>query len=195
IVEQLLRAFRDRRFLGLEARRAKHRADQARMRSHVPADHHVLERRHLGEEADVLKGTGDARLCHFVYRARLVWLAAELEGARVRRVETGENVEEGRLACAVGADQAVDLAFLDRDADVGERLQAAEALRHAADLQDGRAFSHALLRRNELRWSPRWPWARRAAARPDRPGFAAAARRARACRARAKAKDPAAAPA
>src|SRR5690606_15112803 len=48
----------------------------------------------------------------------------------------GDDVEEGGLAGAVGADQPVDLPAPDLDADVGERLQAAEALAHAGDRQD-----------------------------------------------------------
>jgi hypothetical protein len=37
-------------------------------------DHHVLERRHLGEQADVLEGARDAGLGHLVHRAGLVGL-------------------------------------------------------------------------------------------------------------------------
>jgi hypothetical protein len=42
-------------------------------------DHHVLQRRHLGEQADVLEGAGDAGLGHLVHRRRLVGLAGQLE--------------------------------------------------------------------------------------------------------------------
>ena len=106
------------------------------MGADVAPDHHVLERRHLGEQADVLEGAGDAGLGHFVHRRRLVGLAGQLEGAAVGRVQAGHHVEEGGLAGAVGADQAVDLAALDGDADVGQGLQAAEALGDAGDLEN-----------------------------------------------------------
>ena len=121
----------------LKPRRAEDRADQPRVRAHVAADHHVLQRRHLGEQPDVLEGARDARLGHLVHRAGLVGLAAELEAAAVGDVQAGDDVEEGGLAGAVGADQAVDLAALDGDAHVGQRLQAAETLADAGDLENG----------------------------------------------------------
>ena len=160
VVEQLPRPRRDRRLLGLEARCAEHGADQSGMGAHVAADHHVLERRHVGEQADVLEGAGNARLGDLVHRARLVRLAAELEAAGVGRVEAGQHVEEGGLAGSVGADQAVDLAALDRDADVRQRLQAAEALGHAGHPQDEvrrsrrqrRGLRHAGFRSYAIRW-------------------------------------------
>ena len=106
------------------------------MRAHVAADHHVLDGRHLGEQPDVLEGARDARLRDLVHRGRLVRRAAQHEGAAVGRVQAGDDVEEGGLAGAVGADQAVDLARIDGDADVGQGLQAAEALGHAIDLEN-----------------------------------------------------------
>ena len=54
---------------------------------------------------------------------------------RVRRVDAGQHVEQAGLAGAVGPDQAVDLAVVDREADVGERLHAAEALADATGAQ------------------------------------------------------------
>ncbi len=135
VFQQLLRAPGDGRLFALEARRAENRAKQARMGADVPAHHHVLERRHFREQADVLEGAGNARLGHQVHRLGLVGLARQLEGAAVGRVQPGDDVEEGRLAGAVGADQAIHLAALDGDADVRERLQAAETLGDAGDLE------------------------------------------------------------
>ena len=62
-------------------------------------------------------------------------LATELEDAGVRRVQAGDDVEEGRLAGTVGADQPVHLAGADGDAHVGQRLQATEALAHALHVE------------------------------------------------------------
>jgi hypothetical protein len=93
-------------------------------------------RRHLGEQADVLEGARDAGLGDLVHGGRLVGRAAQHEAAGVGRVQAGDDVEEGGLAGAVGADQAVDLAGVDRDADVRQRLQAAEALGDAVDLEN-----------------------------------------------------------
>ena len=116
------------------------------VRPHVAADHDVLERGHVGEQADVLERARDAGLGDLVHRRRLVGLAAELEGSGVGRVESGENVEEGRLAGAVRTDQAVDLARLDRDADVRQRLQSAEALRDRRHPEDRRAHRRNVTR-------------------------------------------------
>ena len=44
------------------ATRAGHHAEQAALRAAVLSHHHVLERRHLVEQADVLEGAGDAEL-------------------------------------------------------------------------------------------------------------------------------------
>ncbi|MPN65045.1 hypothetical protein SDC9_212824 [bioreactor metagenome] len=64
-----------------------------------------------------------------------VRMTGQHEAARIGGVQAGEHVEERGLACAVGADQAVDLAAVDGDADVRECLQAAESLGHASDLE------------------------------------------------------------
>ena len=49
--------------------------------------------------------------------------------------QTGDDIEEGGLSGAVGADQAVHLATLDGDAYIGQRLQAAKALGDASHVQ------------------------------------------------------------
>jgi hypothetical protein len=131
VVEQLHRALADRALLVALGAGLEHGAPDPGARAHVTADHHVLERAHLAEQPDVLEGAGDARARHCVHRRWLVGPAGELEAAGVGRVEPGDHVEEGGLAGAVGADEAVDLAALDAQPDVGQRLQAAEALADA----------------------------------------------------------------
>ena len=66
VVEQLGGPLLDRRLLGERARVAQHRADHAGARAHVAADHHVLERRQVGEQADVLERARDAARGDFV---------------------------------------------------------------------------------------------------------------------------------
>src|SRR5471030_424480 len=83
-------------------------------------------------------------------RGRRIRLAGQLEGASVRLVQAGDNVEESGLAGAIRADQAVDLAFHDLDADVGQRLQATEALVDAGDIQYD-LFAHGFLRQPSRR--------------------------------------------
>src|SRR4051794_29808914 len=51
-------------------------------------------------------------------------------------VDAGQDVEERRLAGAIGADEAIDLAARNGEGNIVERLHAAEALRHAARLEE-----------------------------------------------------------
>jgi hypothetical protein len=77
-------------------------------------------------------------LATVVHCGGLVGLAGQLEAAAVGRVQAGEHVEEGGLAGAVGADQAVDLRRARCVMPTSlERLQAAKALGDAAYVQDG----------------------------------------------------------
>ena len=59
---------------------------------------------------------------------RVTSCAGEGDGARGHRQIAGQAVEEGRLARAVGADQAEDVALLDRHRGVVDRLEGAERL-------------------------------------------------------------------
>src|SRR5256885_1241827 len=65
--------------------------------------------------------------------------AAVADLARAHRVIAGDQVEEGRLAGAVRADQAADRPLRDGEADIVGGDEAAEALRHVDDLEDRRA--------------------------------------------------------
>ena len=55
-------------------------------------------------------------------------LAVELDGPGIRGVHAGEHLDERRLARAVVADEGDDLALVDPEVDVGERLDRAEVL-------------------------------------------------------------------
>ena len=61
--------------------------------------------------------------------------AAERDAAAIRREQTGDQIEHGRLARAVGADQRVQRACLHDEAGIGNRLDAAECLREIARFQ------------------------------------------------------------
>ena len=54
-------------------------------------------------------------------------LAGELDGAAIRRLGAGEDLEQRRLAGAVLAEQRVDLSGSDLEVDVLERLDARES--------------------------------------------------------------------
>lgn len=110
----------------LEAGAAQQCRPEAFLGSRVAADEDVLEDRHVGEQADVLEGAGDAGLGHQVGLGRE---DGALVGDRAFRgdVQAGEAVEEGGLAGAVGADEADDLAGVDGEVDRADGGEAAEA--------------------------------------------------------------------
>ena len=110
VLEQLEGALFDRPLLATRAGVAQHRAEHAGAGAHVPADHHVLERGEVAEQADVLERPGDAARGDVVRLQAAERLPGERERAAVGRVDAGQHVEERRLAGAVGTDQAVDLA-------------------------------------------------------------------------------------
>ena len=154
VFEKLVGAFFDGAFLGARARPAQDRAEHARARAHVAPDHHVLERREIVEEPDVLEGARDPHACDAIRRRVLQLRTLEAETALLLAIDAGEDVEEGGLARAVGADEPVDLALADRERNLGERGEAAEALGDALDLEKrghgrggGRGVSHS--------WAPR----------------------------------------
>jgi len=66
-------------------------------------------------------------------------LAAKHEVAIVGTFTAGEQVEQGGLASAVGADQPEDLTLFDFERDVVQRLQAAVALADLARVQQAHA--------------------------------------------------------
>ena len=67
--------------------------------------------------------------------------AVEQDRARGRREEAADQIEERRLAGAVGADHGAQLARLDGERDVVDGDQAAEALRDVVDLEQAHALA------------------------------------------------------
>ena len=90
-------------------------------------DQHVLDRGHVGEQPDVLEGAAHAQRGDLVGPAADQRLAAEGDLAGVGLVETGEDVEQRRLAGAVGADDRRD-PVVEREVDPVDGGQTAEAL-------------------------------------------------------------------
>src|SRR5207302_10584137 len=87
------------------------------------------------EEAGILERTLQSGLGPLVRAQPGDLLAEQPDLAGVGFEEAGDDVEQGRLAGTVGADQAEDLAVVDREADVVDRLHPAEALAHATELE------------------------------------------------------------
>ena len=97
------------------------------------AGHDVVERGHGLEQRDVLKGAGDAAGRRLVRQHGRMRDALESDAARLRTIEAVDDVQHRRLAGAVGADDGADLALLDVERDIGQRVDAAEGERNALD--------------------------------------------------------------
>jgi hypothetical protein len=111
------------------------RQKQVRVHLQVATRHDVVERRHPLEERDVLEGTGDplgGRVvgAHLLARLPLVGNLAVL-GV----IEPVDDVEHGALAGPVGTDDGADLLFPDVEADVLQRLHAAEGEAHVVHVE------------------------------------------------------------
>jgi hypothetical protein len=99
----------------------------------VSAEQHVLQHGHRPKEVEVLERAGDPAAHDPVCRRAQERLAVQLELSLVGRIQASDDVECGRLAGAVGPDQAGDLALLDLERDPVERDDAPEAQRDVAD--------------------------------------------------------------
>src|SRR5467141_2254444 len=103
----------------------------------VPQGHdQILQHRHAVERARDLEAAGDAAPRALVGRQARDLLAAEHDRARLVAQRAGDAVDERGLARAVGADEAEALAFGHLEADLRQRAEAAEVLRHAFYLEE-----------------------------------------------------------
>src|SRR5262245_8689649 len=112
VVEKLARALADGCLFRTRAWVARDGAQHARSCTRVPADHDILERSHVREEADVLEGARDAARGNLVRLEAGQARAAEMEFTAVGGVDSRQDIEQGGLAGAVGADETEDLAAL-----------------------------------------------------------------------------------
>ena len=109
------------------------RADAQRLQEEVALHlqvapgHDVVEHAHALEQRQALEGARDAHLGHLVRVHVLEGLAAEGDRALLRLVDAVDAVEHRALAGAVGADDGAHLVLAHVEADVGQRLHAAEA--------------------------------------------------------------------
>src|SRR5204863_8015639 len=121
--------------------------DTARREPQVLLDRQAVHhRRHLRLDPDAE--------AHDLVGAPAGHVLAADEDAAVAVVEAnlpGQALEEGALAGTVGTDEAAQLAVGEREIDVVDRLDAAEAHRQIAGIDD--RFAHGP--------SPRWPRRRR----------------------------------
>src|SRR5689334_10966399 len=105
-----------------------------------PARHHeqVFQRRELRKDADHLERAADTAAGHLPRFEAIDTLATERHLPAVERCEPGDAVEQRGLARAVRPDQTIDAPRLERERDVVDGRDAAEALTHAVDTEHGR---------------------------------------------------------
>ena len=109
----------------------------------VLGHHEVLEKRHAGEEADVLEGPrhpgmlGDAEVIHPFQREAGAILMDERDGPFCRLVETGDAVEDRGLAGAVGADERGDVAAPGFEGEIAHSSKTAEAHGQVLHVEQG----------------------------------------------------------
>ena len=96
----------------------------------------VVDNTGLAEQADVLERAGDPCLGDLVGFPAHNALPVEDDGTLGRRINAGDHVEDGRLAGAVGSNEADDLTMLELDVEVGNGTQATEELREMLNIEE-----------------------------------------------------------
>ncbi len=138
-VEDLVGRAAERLLVAPGRRRADIEAGEARVRAQVMSDDDAVARRHALEDGGLLKGAHHALAGDEMGREPRDHLAVEPHLAARRLLERRDQLEDGRLARAVGADDRQDRVRLDVERHLVDRGQAAEALGEVANLQDGLA--------------------------------------------------------
>jgi hypothetical protein len=92
-------------------------------------------RRQLLEHIGDLEALGNADARELVLRQTGDVLSEVADAALGRREGAADNIEESAFSRAVRTDDGGQLTWLERDADIIQCLEFAEALRHAADFE------------------------------------------------------------
>ena len=103
----------------------------------------VLGHREVGHDAQLLVHHADAGRQRLARRAEMHRPAVDRHAAVVLAVQAGDDLHQGRLAGAVLAHQAVDLAGAQHEVDVAQGRDAAERLGDAASVRQPRRAARA----------------------------------------------------
>ena len=115
--------------------------DQAERIFRLAPDPYVFGDRHPVHQRQFLMDHSDALLQGIEWAGQNDLLAAQADGAAVRRVNAGDDLHQRRLAGAVLAHQGVDAAGAQPKLHVVQRHDAGKFLTDALDLKDiGQAF-------------------------------------------------------
>ncbi len=100
-------------------------------------DEDILGDGQIVEHRRFLVDRGDAELRCVLRRAQAHGLAGDENCAGIRRVDSRENLDEGRLSGAILADQRRHLAAAQLERPVDERMHPREGLGYPGELKDG----------------------------------------------------------
>ena len=112
-------------------------------RRHLGAEEEVAPDLHERHDGEVLVDGRDAVVERLPRRAEVHLLAVDLQRALVVRVQAGDDLDQGRLAGAVVAEHAGDLAGVDRQVDALERPDGAVDLADVDHLDERLALVQA----------------------------------------------------
>ena len=103
----------------------------------MQTDLDVVQNGHIRKQTDILEGSGNAQLVDLVYRHSLDVDAVDQHGAAGGLIDAGEQIENGGLARAVGADQAGNFGGADGNVEAVHSRQAAEVDAQVPHVQNG----------------------------------------------------------
>ena len=99
------------------------------------AQEDVLGHAQIGEQQQFLEHRGDAGGLRLLRSGEVDLVPIDADRARIRAIDARDDLDQRRLAGAVLAEQRVDLAGMDVEADVVKRPHAGERLAQALDLE------------------------------------------------------------
>jgi hypothetical protein len=136
-IDHLLHRFALRQLRAAHARREQQLLPQRAATVAVATDEQVLQHGGVLEQLDVLERARDAELGDAVRRQPRQVVAVEPDAAAARRIDQADQVEDGRLARAIRADDGEHLARLQCERHAVDRPHAAEADAEVLDLKEG----------------------------------------------------------
>jgi hypothetical protein len=104
------------------------------------AEHDVLDDVHARHQGELLVDEGEAAKGRRMRRLDRHRRAVDGDRPGIRMLEAGEDADQRRLAGTVGADEAVDLAGTDVEADAVQRADAAEGFPDTGGRDEGAAL-------------------------------------------------------
>ena len=120
----------------LDRRQKKQFGQYIRFGMRMAADQHVLQHCGVFEQFDVLEGSTDALGGNPVWRHTGEVFIVEDDSPGGWRIDQADHIKNGRFASPIRANDRIDLALLDLEADAVDRSQTAELLGEILDFEE-----------------------------------------------------------